>query len=452
MGLVKKLLICWINIVLCMLFVYYRVFRSVIDRLRGKKWPESTQKETAPGKLETQNLRNIQQISEPGFGDSRNRYAFSMAVFKDKVYVGTSHIHRPIPGIYQFVFGSPLTTSGTQVYAYDDQKNRWDNVLKNGWHDKTNFAVRKLLVIDDFMLAATVNHEKGMEVWGTLDGTNWKVLAKGGFGNSNNTSGRGITEFQDKIYFTTENRESGAELWRCDKEALRNALDAAESGVYTLDERWERVVANGFGVDTNFWFSDLVIFNDHLYLGTMNNVQGFSLYRSPNGQQFDRIAKNGISTFFNHAAMRLFVFKGELYVSTMNWVEGFSLYVMRTPKENAKTIDFDRVLAHGFTSVYNTYVWQMVEYEGRLYAGTFQNSFTGLRFGMFSLYSSADGRNWVIETDSAFSPKKGLSSFLCPQLGDYGIRTMAVHNNKLYLGTATAHNSCKVYTVEAKKK
>ena len=122
MGLVKKLLVVWVNIIFCVLFVYYRVLRAGFDRLRGKKWPQSTQKEIAPGKLETQTLRNIQQISEPGFGDSRNRYAFSMAVFKDKVYVGTSHIHKPVPGIYQFVFGSPVTTSGTQMYSYDDKE------------------------------------------------------------------------------------------------------------------------------------------------------------------------------------------------------------------------------------------------------------------------------------------------------------------------------------------
>merc|ERR1712000_769677 len=65
---------------------------------------------------------------------------------------------------------------------------------------------------------------------------------------------------------------------------------------------------------------------------------------------------------------------------------------------------FEPVLSNGFTSPYNTYIWQMCKFNDRLYIGTFQNSFVGLRFGMFSLYSSADGRNWDIETDNAFGP------------------------------------------------
>merc|ERR1712000_103633 len=113
---------------------------------------------------------------------------------------------------------------------------------------------------------------------------------------------------------------------------------------------------------------------------------------------------------------------------------------------------FEPVLSNGFTSPYNTYIWQMCKFNDRLYIGTFQNSFVGLRFGMFSLYSSADGRNWDIETDNAFGPSnsKLIHRLLFPKVGDYGIRTLRVHNDKLYIRTATAHNSCKVYACEAK--
>ena len=69
---------------------------------------------------------------------------------------------------------------------------------------------------------------------------------------------------------------------------------------------------------------------------------------------------------------------------------------------------------------------------------------------MFSLYSTENGRDWVVETDRAFATTK-RPSFFCPELGDYGIRTMKVHGDKLYIGTATGWNSCKVYSAEARK-
>merc|ERR1711939_936947 len=75
----------------------------------------------------TKTLKEITQINEDGFGDSSNRYAFAMESFKGKLYVGTSHIKRSIPGIYQFAAGSPLSTDGAQLFAYDDKNVKWSN-------------------------------------------------------------------------------------------------------------------------------------------------------------------------------------------------------------------------------------------------------------------------------------------------------------------------------------
>jgi len=279
-------------------------------------------------------------------------------------------------------------------------------------------------------------------------GSNWVILVTGGFNSKNNSSGRGITKFGDYVYVTTENRETGAELWRCSSDNIKAYLSSPkqEKDKDSL-KLWEQVANKGLGDSQNFWFSDLLVFEDELYMGTMNNVSGFSLFKSEDGRNFSEIAKNGATSRFNHAAMLLTEFNGELYVSTMNWVQGFSVFVLQ--KRNNQNV-LNPVLTNGFNSPSNAYVWQMYVYKDRLYAGTFQNSYVALRFGMFSLYSTANGRDWDVETDNAFS-SKGIFWFLGKEVGDYGIRTLKVHNDKLYIGTATAHNSCKIYKAEAKK-
>jgi hypothetical protein len=42
--------------------------------------------------------------------------------------------------------------------------------LKDGLQDRTNFAIRNLKAVENCLLAVTVNHANGFDVWGTLDG------------------------------------------------------------------------------------------------------------------------------------------------------------------------------------------------------------------------------------------------------------------------------------------
>lgn len=438
----SDVMMLWRTITLTLLNVNLRALGTVKHTLLGRSlFPSSTQE---VGPIQTQNLRQIRSIAEEGFGDPHNRYAFTMEAFKGRIFVGTSNILHPIPGIYQFGLGKPLSSHGAQIWAMNPLTDQWTQLVQGGLHNQSNFAIRKLYACENFMVAATVNHELGLEIWGTLDGLRWSVLARGGFGNRHNTSGRGIIAFHDKLYFTTENRAQGAELWRCSREDLLSAL-CSKRPEERLRDCWDCVAVQGLGNDRNVWFSDLVVFQDLLWLGTMNNSCGFSLFSSHNGDQFRRVTQNGHTTRNNHAVMRLVVFKGELYLSTMNWIQGFSIFVVRTTGDGNACLD--EVLSKGFASVYNAYVWQMCVFEDRLYAGTFQNSFLGLRLGMFSLLSSDNGRDWVVETDSAFGPR--WTWWMSPQLGDYGVRSMLVFQDRLYLGTATAHNSCKIYQAES---
>jgi hypothetical protein len=81
----------------------------------------------------------------------------------------------------------------------------------------------------------------------------------------------------------------------------------------------------------------------------------------------------------------------------------------------------------------------MEVYDGRLYGGTYKHLLP-LPFGQFSLYSTADGDNWTIESKDALGGNPW----------HYGVRSMAVYNDKLIIGTASAKNGCKVFEATAK--
>jgi hypothetical protein len=368
----------------------------------------------AAGVVETETLTGVRQINKDGFNIESNKYAFSMAVYKGSLYVGTLNI-RKMPGMWNFFTGTSAkkATDGAEVWRYDSG-GTWTRVVNKGLGDRLNLGVRKMAVIKDCLYGVTANHDEGMEVWRTCDGKTWERPARGGFGDALNTSGRGLGFFDGRIYVGTENRKKGAQLWR------------SEDG-----DHWEKVADQGLGDKGNWWFSDFAVFNDRLYLGTLN-VKGMQLFRSADGKSFERVFKDGPAKKTDMAAMKLYVFQGRLFVSTMDYFKGFDLYVT-SDGEN-----YRRILKNGFNDRHNGYLWQMEEYNGRLYAGTYSHHLP-LPVGAFNLLSSADGDHWIVENADGFGNR-----------WYYGIRSMAVFDGKLILGTASAQYGCKVFEAAAK--
>ena len=368
----------------------------------------------AAGPIETQTLTDVRQINKDGFNIESNKYAFSMAVYKGSLYVGTLNI-RKLPGMWNFFTGTSAkrATDGAEVWRYDAD-GTWTRVVNKGLGSRLNLGVRKMAVIRDCLYGVTANHDEGMEVWRTRDGTAWERTAVGGFGDEENTSGRGLGFFNGFIYVGTENRKKGAQLWRSDD-----------------GDHWEKAAERGLGDQGNWWFSDFAVFQDKMYMGTLN-VKGMQLFRTADGRSFERVFQDGPDKRTDMAAMKLYVFQGRLFVSTMDFFKGFDLYV------TADGDHYERVLKNGFNDRHNGYLWQMEEYDGRLYAGTY-NHHLPLPDGAFNLLSSADGDHWIVENDTGF----GHPWY-------YGIRSMAVFDGKLILGTASAEYGCKVFEAEGK--
>ncbi len=364
---------------------------------------------------ETATLTNITQINEAGFGTPANKYAFAMAEYEGDLYVGTLNIKK-MPGMARFFSGTTAkrASEGAEIWRYHD--GQWTQVVDAGLNSYLNLGVRKMVPALGCLFGVTANHDEGMEVWRTCDGENWEVVADKGFGNPDNSSGRGLGFFNGYLYAGTENRIHGAELYR--------SVDGLN---------WEKVAQDGILDKRNMWLSDFAELDGYLYMGTLN-VKGMQLYRTKNGTDFEQVFKGGLEKFTNTAAMKVYVYNDELYVTTMDLIQGYDLYV------SSDGLNFERLHKRGHTKHSYAYLWQLEEYNGRLYAGTYQHrGLTVLPNGRFSLLSSQDGRDWIVENDNA--------------LGNpwyYGVRTFAVWDGKLVIGTASARYGCKVYTLETK--
>ncbi len=363
----------------------------------------------------TATLQDIRQINEDGFGKASNKYAFSMTVFQGSLYVGTLNM-KEMADMTKFFAGTKTTghSEGAEVWRYDED-GTWTQVVDNGLGNPHNIGVRKMITANGCIFGVTANHNEGMELWRSCDGESWERIIKGGFGNPHNTSGRGIGLYKGYLYVGTENRSEGAQLWR--------SRDC---------ESWERVAKQGISEKNNWWVSDFTIFKDRLYMGTLNPA-GMQLFRTRDGIHFEKLIKDGGEKFTNTAAMKLYCFGDKLYVTTMDFFRGYDLYV------SEDGVNFDRVIKQGLPNEDHAYLWQLIEYEGRLYGGTYHHRGIRLPKGSFALLSTTDGEHWEIETDNGFGNP-----------WHYGIRSVAVYNGEFIMGTASAKYGCKVFAAAAK--
>src|SRR5262245_14968653 len=101
------------------------------------------------------------QVGINGFGYQYNRYAWSVAVFDDKLYIGIQN-----------------EKTGAQIWRTDGVGQQ--RVVNGGLTSKNNIGPRSMAVCLGKLWAGTDNTRDGAELWNTSDGLNWTtVLADG---------------------------------------------------------------------------------------------------------------------------------------------------------------------------------------------------------------------------------------------------------------------------------
>ncbi len=360
------------------------------------------QQDSFNSSLETEkkiiNSNGWNPLTIDGFGKETNLATRGMAIYNDELYIGTQNTK--FPKLFQNTFPELLNV------LHQFLPNKIPEFLH-----RTN-VFKMLLRVVHFLRSHTirmglhlvVKNSEGCEVWKynystnslvQIVGNNSVTGMKSGFNCSLNCLASVIIEFKGKLYVGTWNSpigslhdptRKGCEIWRFDGNG------------------WEQVVGHnahfvngGFGDFDNVGICSMKVFDGYLYASTMNwdpvPFGGFQVWRTSDGVYWEQVVSNGF-------------------------------------KQNMSRLD----LLNGVT---NTYGWCMEVFQNQLYVGTFNSCYrfaTSVGMGC-QLWRTSTGRNW-----SKVNLPTGIEGVYLDGFGEaenYGIRTMIVYNNELYIGTAT---------------
>ena len=368
-------------------------------------------------------LKNLRRVLPPGMGSDKNVIAWAMEVFQDQLYVATSNwAFESLRDWEMWAFSrGPIDSSeGTEIWRFDGRD--WERVVFAGLGDSYNHGIRNLLSVGNHIYAVTVNHSHGFEIWRSDDGRDWRPVMTGGFGNPENTSGRGIVEFEGQLYLGTENKETGAEVWRAPVE---------EAG---SEKGWKRVLGDDV---SRSWYAELTEFDGWIYAGTLMTHTGLAesqaeadhagcrVLRSRDGEEWEIVVEDSFGDPMNNGIISMAVFEGRIYIGTSN-TQGGEIH------SSADGLQWERCFKGEGDPQRNWHAWKLYVFRGRLYAGI--GRLAEIWWSGLGMFSSADGKEWVRETDYSL-------------LTHYGMRSMMEYRGKLFLGTASFPDGA--YVIEA---
>ncbi|HPR51991.1 MAG TPA: PEP-CTERM sorting domain-containing protein [Deltaproteobacteria bacterium] len=394
--------------------------------------------------MDTLSFENLTQDVGRGFGDTWNRYAWSMEELGGKVYVGTWSVSLDIAGIFSAVSSGDIDFSGTGdplslMYTFmkstggeiwrNDGGTNWEQVY-DAEPDEVGF--RKMVTVEhdgtQTLYVGSVNSE-GCKILYSSTGneTDWDTLEGGPMDNPENVSIRAMIAQDGMLIVGTENNSnSGGELWVYNP---NNTNGATVNG-----SEWCQIGAGEFDGDPSL--AELAFYNGELYVGTWDFDDKFKLFKvceADGGYNVNDVTPifDGCDDLSNLGVMKLIEYDGRLYLGTVNYENGFTLLCTEdTSDRNGWTV----ITTNGLGDPSNAYSWAMEEWNDKLYLGTFNDGlFSGIYDpvpipldGRGQLWCS-DGTNWSQVVDDGFG-----SRF------NYGIRTMTVtSDNRLVLGTAS---------------
>jgi hypothetical protein len=346
---------------------------------------------------------SFRQVNVDGFGNRFNLYAWSMQVFNGRLYVGTLN-----------------QQTGGEIWAYDG--TQWQQVLKQILRRTGNTGFRSMIIFHGFLFTGGTNDTYGAELWRTSDGVHWRKIVSGGFGDKNNESIRGVAVFQDKLYIGLQNASgSGGQLWR------------SADGV-----TFEPVNTDGFGDTTNISMHSMAILNGQLYIGTKNKDTLLQVWRTSDGDHYEQVVgpnaavPSGFGIPDNILTQSMYVYNNVLYLGTGNSKpngdpsHGFS--VMRT----ANGTQWQPITVNGGGDIDNRFAWRFFAYQGYLWMGIGNFNIENGEGGQALRSVTGNPGSWqvMVGANSPYAPT-GFGNWM-----NWGIRTFAEYNGKLYLGTA----------------
>ena len=362
----------------------------------------------SPGIAHADCTPGFRLVNDGGFGNRFNLYAWSMQVFNGRLYVGTMN-----------------ERTGGEIWAYDG--TQWEMVLQQRLRRTGNTGFRSMILFRGFLYTGGTNDTNGAELWRTANGVRWRKIVAGGFGDANNDSVRGVAVFQDRLYIGLQNASgSGGQLWR------------SADGL-----AFEPVNIDGFGDGTNLSMHTLAVLNDQLYIGTKNKDSLMQVWRTSDGDSYEQVVgpnaavASGFGIPGNILTMSMYVYDNVLYLGTGNArdngdpLNGFSL--MRTTDGT----QWQAITINGAGDIDNRFAWRFIDYQGHLWLGIGNVNIEGGEGGQAWRSPTGDPGSWevMVGPDGVYAPT-GFGNWM-----NWGVRTFAEYQGKLYVGTAQCWKS-----------
>jgi uncharacterized repeat protein (TIGR01451 family) len=416
-----------------------------------------------------------QQVSEEGFGDLTNDYAWGMANYTVN---GTSYLY---VGTLNTDFSGTSSTRGCEVWRTNgtevaDGKYLWEQVVgptgsqaTAGFYNvpggsgsfRNAFGTRGMAIHAGLLWAGTMSRA---EIFVT-NGTAWKRANLPWFNTTTASSTRGITVYNGSIYAEAMDQANGARIYRYD-----GPTDFASIGTNENRSKWTQVNYNGFdGTNYNIGVGELIPFNppddgldiEYLYAGTWtvesNDIFNLSMHRpfeiwrtngttneSDGTLYWEQVVGRanpygnppGFGDAYNANVMSVAIFDGALYVGTLNFIDGAEIWRTR----NGTT--WECVAPYGFAHL-NLYMWRLIAYQNKIIAGT-MNPLFGCE-----LWASDTGNlgTWkqinLNGMDLTYTIPLNVgrlfnnTNFIVPIADQYGVRTVGIYDDYLIVGTAS---------------
>jgi hypothetical protein len=377
---------------------------AVADFRQSSVWPYlRVRDDVGPGCL--------LQTNQDGFGNRLNHYSWAMATFGDHLYVGTLNMEAGIP---TDIFNPQVVnTEGAEVWRYDGRV--WEQSAVRGFANHPDcFGIREMVEHEGMLYAGTAALEDGCEVWRTADGLSWEPAMTGGFGNTLNQSVRGMYSHDGLLYVGLENAADGAEL---------HVWDGTE---------WTALMTGGFGNISNRSIAKIIFFREKLWLLLWNFI-GYEIW-TYDFQNFRKVVGNGAPVapgngdFLNQGVLSAAVYNDRLYIGTVNILTGADIY------RTADGINWVQIADRGYDYHKQAYFWRMKEYRGDLYIGTYV-------LGQGTTTFQEACRLYKMDRHERLTQVIGPEGTLAPEgiVGDntnYGVRSLEVFRDRLFIGTA----------------
>ena len=290
--------------------------------------------------------------------------------------------------------------------GYPISDGEWEMVVGsavgggNGFGDADNIAVSAMAAFEGSLFAGTEN-PFGCEVNYSRNGTDWFLGGLAGFGHPANESISSLIPFVDGLYASTRNPVTGTETFR-----------GEWSSGGTLE--WAHAFGPGVYDQLNVSAPSGALFDGYLYLGT-DHLSGCEIWRTPGGTPggitWTQVHLNGFGDPQNQVAESMAVFENELYVGTLN---GNGAELWKSPDG---TVWFS-VMTGGFGSGPTRAITDLAVFKGVIYAGA-SNPVTGVQ-----IWRSLDGAVWELVVGDGFGDP-GTTVFDAFAIGNLGLYASA---------------------------